>query len=95
MTNVEWADIFLEIKAKPTQDPRIFQTDFERIEKGKDRMTSLYKKTYFCCVVGADCYGVDVIRHWATKSDEERKRAFLKAQFAADYYESAGKWPEN
>lgn len=92
---VEWADLFPEMEAHATKDPRVFQTPFKIVSKGSGLMDGIKQKTYFCCIVGGNCYGVEVFRQMAVRADKECTEAFEKVKIAADYYETHGKWPIN
>lgn len=84
----QWADLFPGMNSMSTKDPRVFCTRWTK------RKTDGHKeKKYFCCVVGRDCYGVDVIKPWATDSKEAEEEAYFKVKLAADYYEANGSWP--
>ncbi len=91
---IAWASIFPQMDAHPTQDPRIFQTTWEK------QATTTYpikKKTYFCCVSekeGNNCYGIEVIRQWAVDATKECHSAFAKVKAAAYYFEEHGVWPK-
>ena len=89
----QWADIFPEVKAYPTKDRRVFQTKFERVSEGDGLLQGAKKKTYFACVVGGNCYGVDVLRPIAVNSLKECEEAYFKVKAAADYFEQNGTWP--
>lgn len=87
----QWADFFPELKATHTKDPRIFSTPWQK-QPDKNK-----KKTYFACFVGVDgnnCYGVDVNKPWATKSEKEEEEAFYKVKQAVVYFEVHGEWPQ-
>lgn len=83
----EWADIFPGMDSQATDDPRIFCTKWKK--------TSPKEKTkkYFCCIVGGNCYGVDVIRPLATHTDQACEEAYFKVKLAADYFEKNEEWP--
>lgn len=88
--NTQFADFFPELDYHTTHDPRVFQTNFKKINKQGDKM-----KKYFCCILGADCYGVEVIRPSAGNAAKACDQAFADVIFAADYYEKNGTWPIN
>lgn len=83
----QWADFFPMIDAFPTQDPRIFQTKWEK----KDGQRT---KKYFACVVGGTCYGVDVIAPKGINTKNECIEAFVKVKKAVHNYEDTGTWPQ-
>lgn len=92
----EFADYFPQMEAYNTPDSRVFMTEFEKVSSKKTGSLILEgtkRKTYFCCIVGGDCYGVDVLRPLAVKSELECKEALDKVITAADYYEKNGLWP--
>lgn len=90
----QWADVFPEIRSRPTNDPRIFQTPFHTVQKPRDGiLNGVKQKTYFACVVGGSCYGVDVYRQQAVNADKECQEAFFRVKLAADYFEQNGQWP--
>lgn len=84
----QWADVFPNLRNSATEDPRIFQTPWiKQIDKSK-------KKTFFACVVGADCYGVDVIKPWAKEDKSALKSAMAKMKRACYTYQETGQWPK-
>lgn len=86
----QFADLFPGMKSMSTKDPRVFCTPWKkRHENGEP----VKERKYFCCVVGKDCFGVDIIKPWATNSEVKEKEAFESVVFAADYYEANGSWP--
>lgn len=87
----QWADVFPHIKNAATSDPRIFETPWEKIDESKN---SGKKKTYFACVVGKDCYGVEIVKPWAAHAKNECQNAFAKMKRAVYYYEENGEWPK-
>lgn len=92
MEPVTFADVFPEIKAFPTRDPRVFQTKWETLEQDQFGLKGVKTKKYFTCIVGKDCYGVDVYRNKGVNATEECEKAYFKVKYAADYYELAGNW---
>lgn len=85
----QWGDLFPQLRNSSTSDPRIFQTPWEKFDK-----TGAKKKTFFACVVGADCYGVDVIKPWAKEDKPALKSAMARMKRACYYYETNGEWPK-
>lgn len=90
----QWADVFPEIRSHPTQDSRIFQTPFATVQENTlGILDGVKKKTYFACIVGGDCYGVDVYRQQAISAKHECEQAYFKVKTAVDFYEQHGYWP--
>lgn len=86
----QWADVFPNLRNSATEDKRIFQTLWIKYDK-----TGAKKKTFFACVVGADCYGVDVIKPWAKEDKAALKSAMLKMKRACYTYQETGEWPKS
>lgn len=94
---VQWADYFPQMKALPTSDRRVFMTPFEKVSSphtGSLSLEGTKRKTYFCCIIGGNCFGVDVLRPIAVNSATECTEAFEKVKFAADFYEQNNRWPK-
>lgn len=90
MKEVQWADYFPEFSTIRTYDPRIFKTPWV-----KDRDARVKTRKFFASTVLGTAYGVDVIKPWATNSDEAEREAFARVQRAADFYEKNGIWPKD
>ena len=90
---LKWANHFPELNYKPTDDERIFQTEWETQGSG---MQIIKKKTIFACILGeaGDCYGIDVLKEWAVDSRENEATAIEKVKFAITYRETHGAWPQ-
>lgn len=90
----QWADIFPELDAHPTKDPRVFQTEWETMEKDPHMQGGLKKKRYFACVVNGTCYGVDVFKElYARDVAKAKEEAFREVLGAIDWYDEHGQWP--
>ncbi|MDE2101548.1 MAG: hypothetical protein KGL39_30160 [Patescibacteria group bacterium] len=87
-----WADTFPGMGAMKTQDERVFETKWKKVNK--DDAQSPKIKIIFCCIVGGNCFGVDVIKPWATADSYlEETKALGRVIDAANYYEREGMWP--
>lgn len=85
-----WGDVFPGMTTYPTDDPRIFSTDWIRESKET-------KKTYFACLTTGSCYGVDVIRPPKKIPDNINLKcteAFNRVKMAVYHYEDTGEWPK-
>lgn len=95
MKKVIWADYFPQMPSKATDDPRIFETEWKKVAQGNFVVDGTKHKKVFACVVGGDCYGVDVWRELAYDAKAEIKVARDKVAKACDYYEEHETWPKD
>lgn len=90
-SQAKWANYFPETEAIPTEDPRIFLQDWKHVSGSG--MQIIKKRQYFACIIGGDCYGVEVFKEWAVDATPQCTTAFTKVKAAADYKETHGTWP--
>lgn len=94
-----WADFFPEIsKYTKTTDPRVFTTPWKKDTKiiraqGKRGPVKIKTKSYFCCTLEGQCYGVEIEKGWAQETKKEEREALARVIQAADYYETHSAWP--
>lgn len=86
----QWADLFPHMPGnKATLDPRVFKTRWEK----EGRTTK--KRTYFACVVGGTCYGVDVMKPYYADTKVQERKAYGDVVSACNFFEDNGRWPNS
>jgi hypothetical protein len=93
---VQWGNYFPTMSALPTADPRIFQTEWEKV--AGEGMGVIKRKQFFACAIvsaGAegDCYGIEVFKRWSEDPRAAITEALEKMKQATDYRESHDTWP--